>query len=260
MLSRFKIGQKLKGGFACVLVLLIVVWLMGRSALHQNLNNLNNILTAETLSTTVLEMEIDLLQALVSSRDLTINREKQHADQIQKRVADILTKYANVDNMDAKEVAEMNKLLQQVTEFGKLEADVWKIEEERTATAASRERLAQAVIKDLEALEKNIHQSTLERHTSTQDNRAYWAADRVALEREIGNMTNGVREVQMLSFQSDNARSEARRAALMTEIQNIYRAIEEAQRRVQRDSEAEAYRQQFASLNRLMQEWRGYVV
>ncbi|MCL2743481.1 MAG: hypothetical protein FWE67_06500, partial [Planctomycetaceae bacterium] len=144
MLNRFKIGPKLFGGFIIVLLLLVVVWQVGRMAINQKTEMAAKVANAEALITAGLTMQRDILDAMNAVNLETITLEKEHADEVRriaKKIEDEHEKdFDLIDDEGMKK--KYRAILNKVREFAATDAKAWDTEVVRKKAADKRLELA----------------------------------------------------------------------------------------------------------------------
>ena len=238
MLNRFKIGPKLFGGFAVVLLLLVAVWLVSRMAINQKTAMSDQVATAEALITAGLTMQRDIFDAMNAVNMETITLEERYAKEVQKiaeKIADQHEKdFELIDDEDTKK--KYRAVLNKVKDFAATDAQAWDTEVQRKKAAEERLDLASELVVYVGKMSDSIYAVTKDPKrqfsitSKSEDGKdvTFFASERVAMMDTAASMTNAVRDIRRMCYQYGLAVDDDGRKKVRDEILQEYNKIEEA--------------------------------
>ena len=233
MLNRFKIGTKLFGGFAIVLVILVAVGVTGWWAVSQKTAMSKQVATAEALTKAGLSLQRDVFDAMTSVHLETITKEKKYADEVQAITRELLIAHENdVDLIDdPKMQREYEAILTKVKDFAATDAQAWDTEVLRANAAGERITLARQVMQGVRNLSNTIYQATIDPENNfsvTQAGTTYYAAERLELQNMVSEINNYVGDIRRYSYQFSDTSSESEKTRYRNSIDQSYKSILEA--------------------------------
>ena len=226
MLNRFRIGTKLFGGFAIVLVLLAFVWGTGWYATSQIVKMTQEVDLASTLSQKGLKMQKEILTGMLATTNESLYREERYANEVKRIVAHIKTEYGEMDKAindpDAKKA--FKDVMEQVDKFAESDANYWKKEVEQEQMVAARTASALKVVDDVGALIDNVYQMTIKNFAKphADDNKQYVPVERIDMINKAAILASEVRDMRRLCFQYDSALKEEIKIELKKGLEQTY--------------------------------------
>ena len=211
MLNRFRIGTKLIGGFVVVLLLLVIVWQVGRWAVNQKTEKSKQIANAEALISAGLAMQRDIYDAIIAVSKETITRDEHWAKEVQRIVKKVqdergqdfrLIETANMDSAKKKTMSDKYRLcLDQANEIAKFDAQAWNTEIPRKVAAADQSKFAEDLLTEIEKLSAAITQASKDgaiphQPEGAQKEEPYYRGafvERVQIVASIDNRVNRIR-------------------------------------------------------------------
>ncbi|MCL2710752.1 MAG: hypothetical protein FWE95_07715, partial [Planctomycetaceae bacterium] len=159
MLNNFKIGTKLFSGFVIVLVILIAVGLVGWWAIIKKTEMAGEVAAAEALITAGLSMQRDVLFAQVASNNETLTREQEYANEVERLTKQIIEEHKDdIELMKYQKSKDTYKeLLGKVAEFGKSDANSWRVATAQKDVRTRRQAHTTHVIDNLHKLEDHFN-------------------------------------------------------------------------------------------------------
>jgi len=258
MLNRFKIGTKLFGGFAIVLVLLFVVgwggW-YGTSHLSQMMTDLD---AATSLNRDGIRMQNDIYMALFASANGAMYKDEKYAQEVQDIVAGIRREFAGMGDRIINDTvrATFRDVMGQVDRFGESNANYWKSEREREDVDAARDRNSRATMESIETLTNLIMTVTSEQFAITQEDTTYYNAERVQLIGNAGTLNNDIRDINAFGLAYQLASDEAARAGIKRDIESARSRIVATLAEIEPSLATPAGRAALDDFNRNRNAWR----
>ncbi|MCL2711140.1 MAG: methyl-accepting chemotaxis protein [Planctomycetaceae bacterium] len=165
MFNKLKIGTKLTLGFVIVLVLLVIVWQVGRWAVIKKVLMAQEVNAAKDISQAGLKMQRDILEAQVAADNETMTREKEYADEVVAITQRIKEEHENDFKLIVKDnvKATYREILNKVDAFAKSDANSWQCELRRKKAVAERFVIVSRVMGGIETMETHIEQEAASR-------------------------------------------------------------------------------------------------
>ena len=228
MLNQFKIGVKLFSGFAIVLLLLVVVWQVGRMAVNQKTIMSGGVEAGYGLTQAGLTFQRDILEAMNAVNMGTITRDGKYAEDVERMTKKILEERERdlVGVTDEGMLKMMRGVLARVTAFGATDAEAWQTEVKRQQAVTDRYDLADLMVKGIDKLKETINQSTVDQ-AITRDNETYYLAKRVERVNFAADIASEVRDIRRMCHQYELAAEDAGKVKIRKDIEESYKKIAE---------------------------------
>ncbi|MCL2709944.1 MAG: methyl-accepting chemotaxis protein [Planctomycetaceae bacterium] len=206
MLNRFRIGTKLTLGFFIVLVLLVVIWLVGRLAINQKTIMAGGVEAGHGLTQAGLTFQRDVFEAMNAANMRTITRDGKYAEDVRNMTAKIIAaREKDLEGVTDKDMLTMMQgVLDKLTAFAQANADAWQSEVKRKQAAEERCDLAEQMVERIEELKDTINRSTIDQ-SIIQEGETYYLAKRVERVNIAETIDSKVRDIRRMSFQYELA-------------------------------------------------------
>jgi len=228
MLNYFKIGTKLFGGFAIVIVLLIVVGLVGWYAVHQKTEMAKQVARAEALTVAGLIMQRDIFDAMIAVNMETITRQEEYAKEVQKIAAGIRTEHEKdlelIGDTDVR--TRYRAIVDKVAEFAVMDSKAWDTEAKRKIVSDTRVGLAREKMEYQKKMMVIIDQVKNE-SLVTQDGASFYPKAYVDRETFISNMSAHTRDIRRACYQYSSTTDKQAKTNFRNEIEQHYEGIAE---------------------------------
>ncbi|MCL2711619.1 MAG: methyl-accepting chemotaxis protein [Planctomycetaceae bacterium] len=234
MLNQFKIGPKLFGGFAIVLLLLTAVWGTGWYATSRVVKMTEEVDTANVLSQKGLKMQKEIDAALFAAANEALYKDQKYADQVQDIVVNLKQEFGNMGTDIASEKIQtvFKEVMERIDLFAASDAMYWQDELERQKEDDKRRNSLGGTLESVRDLINHVRQVTKEDFSVVQDDRQYLDADRVQLlgatrniELYVRDINDHVRDANDLSLEYGRTHEGGKREAIRKDIDKIYDLI-----------------------------------
>ena len=267
MLNNFRIGTKLIGGFAIVLVLLIIVWQVGRWAIQQKTDMAAIVAASDDKISAALQVQRDIYSIMSSISMETITRDKRYADEVQDKVKNTLKEHeGDLDMLKIPEdKARYKKVLDGVKRLGEADAASWNIETRRQDIAAKQTEMADKITEELASLSEAITGAAEEtaikqREETSQQELTYFRADQVYREQKTSTIDNRFNRIRRNYFQYEGATTAEDKKNIRNRIKmradQIHEVIQELDQEITRPE----VRAIFSTIVKDIDQWYGYLI
>ena len=228
MLNHFKIGFKLFGGFAIVLLLLVTIWLTGRYSISQIVTKTEDLNTASDLSQGGLKMWKEIYRALFNAANEALYKKQEFADEVQGFAKNFQANFGELREIikadSAKEAFDEMKAL--VADFGRSDEKYWIADLERAKMVGARDEFSAKTLESIGKLLDLIMEVTAADFAITQDGKQYFESGRFALRNSAGHLSTYVRDVNALSLNYELEFDETEKASMRRNILDICKKID----------------------------------
>ena len=269
MLNQFRIGTKLIGGFAVVLVLLLVIWQVGRWAINQKTLMAVQVADAEALITAGLTMQRDILDAMNAVNLETLTREKEYADNVQKIASKIQEEHEKDLDLIPKEDEDIRKkyreLLANVARFAQTDASAWNTETKRKEADEKRVALGIATVDETNALSAAIIQASkngmvLHFNETIQKEESYYPVAYIEREQIAADLIKEVLHIRRMCLFYELASEENVRTETRNGILEIFKKIDKELGDLDKQLELPTTRKILADVMETSSQWRMAVI
>ncbi|MDR0610472.1 MAG: methyl-accepting chemotaxis protein [Planctomycetaceae bacterium] len=157
ILNKFKIGKKLSGGFAFVLLLLLLTAFFGYWGLQQDADTSNDLLDVLNTQSQILEIQSTTFQTQINAlngilyRDKKIVAERRNLDQRIHELADAVEPHLKKQDQET-----LRKLVVLYNEFSDLDARWYQVEDERLKRVEYLRERAAFIVDSLNSLSDSL--------------------------------------------------------------------------------------------------------
>lgn len=223
MLSHVKIGTKLTCGFVAVLVLLVVVWLVGRYSINQKTVMYSEVDNSTALAREGMTVSLAVSDTMVALGNMVSTHEEQYAKEVQDLISKTIKEHEGaVSNMTKQESKDKWKIIiDNLYDFSKGSAQYWEEEGKRLAVRANRSALATTAQNSIQNLADKVRESTKsEKWAKTVENESYIPAHRLDLQEQIVNLALILRETRIIVLQYESELDNAKQEKLLAQIKD----------------------------------------
>ena len=258
MLNHLRIGTKLFGGFAIVLLLLLAVWLVGWYATSQIVGKTKELSTASNLAQGGLNMRNEIYKALFNAANEALYKDQKAADEVQNIVEHFQQNFGDLREVIKSDIAReaFDAVMKHIKDFGESDAEYWKADLERARTVKDRDEFSKATLDSIGTLLDMIMEVTAEKHATTQDGKQYFEAERFALRNNAGHLSTYVRDINAWSLEYQLEFDMAKKSEIREQIKETYKKIDTTIVSVGESLSSDMGKKKLAEFNENREKWK----